>query len=277
MTCATPSPRYVATPDPCRCHFFHPSHRPNRRPPRRLTHPSSPAFPDAAQCYNGGYCSTGHTAETAGRSCQCPGDWQGPRCQEPVTQCPGGFHCFNGGTCSVSGDGRCHCPTEWMGHRCDIAVQRERCADGSLCLHGGTCTNSSSGDPCNCPARNAGRFCQIQDVVKCSGGGYCENAGVCSEDGESCICELGFVGPTCGNTDRSHLTARNNRGALADGDARLALAVATPLVFVVVVMCGFMAHMVRRERKGNPLFGRDDAKPMDIEVSDFNTQRGVAA
>ena len=101
--------------------------------------------------------------------------------------------------------------------------------------------------------------------------------GVCSEDGDSCICELGFVGPTCGNTDRSHLTSRKKRGVLADGDSRLALAVATPLVFVIVVMCGFTAHMVRRERKGNPLFGRYDAKPMDIEVSDFNTQRGTAA
>ena len=194
-----------------------------------------------------------------------------------MTRCPGGFACYNGGTCAVSGAGRCDCPREWMGHRCDTAVERERCADDGLCLHGGTCTNQTFGPPCVCPARNAGPSCEIQDVVKCSGGGYCENAGVCSEDGDSCICELGFVGPTCGNTDRSHLTSRKKRGVLADGDSRLALAVATPLVFVSVVMCGFTAHMVRRERKGNPLFGRYDAKPMDIEVSDFNTQRGTAA
>lgn len=63
------------------------------------------------------------------------------------------------------------------------------------------------------------------------------------------------------------------KGALTDGDKRLAVLIAVPLAFLVINLTAFTCYLVRRERKGDPLFskldnvggGRND--PVTIEIA----------
>ena len=264
----TPSPRILTPIPPLPPHASPPLPPPFLLPPR----------PASDQCYNGGICRTGAVDETPGEVCICPDGYTGGDCYERVVECPGGnWHCANGGTCLTVAQGFCDCPLGWSGHRCDTQDTIEECVGvhtGKVCLHGGTCdyTSTSSDVHCDCPAVTAGPSCEKIPVTRCSGPGvYCENAGRCSADGTSCECEPGFEGSTCGVIVRRGRAGRGGGGVFADGDSRLAVAVALPLCFVIVIGCVFVAYLVRRERRGDPLFAAKE--PVQIEVSDFNAQQ----
>lgn len=134
----------------------------------------------------------------------------------------------------------------------------ERCTDGHYCLNGGKCdVDNTTPDSCLCPNGYAGSFCEKR-VTRCAGGNYCENGAVCS--GSRCVCPAGFDGGHCqllvGHSPPPAPPASKGRGALADGDKRLAAIIAVPLVFVVVGLSVFITYLVRRERKGDPLFSK---------------------
>ena len=75
------------------------------------------------------------------------------------------------------------------------------------------------------------------------------------------MCAEGFKGGHCQLVDYSAAAAPpppagKGNGVLEDGDKRLAVIIAVPLVVVVEAMFSCMAYMVRRERRGAPLFSK---------------------
>lgn len=123
-------------------------------------------------CKNGGSC-------IASDQCQCPAQWTGKDCSEPVCTtpctgnklcsapdtctCPVGYTgascatpvcnptCKNGGTCTAPNT--CSCTTGWSDVDCSFPI----CT--GACRNGGNCTGPNQ---CTCPAADwAGQWCTI--------------------------------------------------------------------------------------------------------------------
>ena len=155
---------------------------------------------------------------------------------------------------------------------------------GHQCQHGGLCTGNNN-KPCNCVSPNGGPSCEKKDVTFCEQGGYtyCENGGSCKVGG-GCDCDEGFIGNTCGEIDREWMKQRHggSSGASKKEVINVAAAVAVPLCLVIAAGSGFMCFMVRRERKGAPLFMKLDDSPApppvpDLEMSAQNALPGPPA
>jgi len=186
--------------------------------------------------------------------CICPIGFAQTGCAGAVTNCPGGRYCANGGTC---GDIMCDCPTGWSGGRCDLRMEMDTCADGHVCLNGASCDvkNIVSDSACICASGFGGIYCG-EVVVACGGGLECHNGGKCNAGKNGCVCPTGYTGGRCEASDSSTTVpalipaTSNDKGK----DERLAVSIAVPLVFVVVGLAAFTCYMVRRERRGDPLF-----------------------
>lgn len=215
------------------------------------------------QCYNGGKCNPNHGSSDGVQDvCLCPPGYRETGCTTKAVSCPGGSWCTNGGTCA--GGALCSCPLGYSGGHCQIQVEMDTCTGsnaGHRCLNGGKCTVDPA-SPCKCPDGFGGALCE-KTVTRCIGGHYCENGGTCSST--ACDCPTGFEGSRCHVLTQSTATTAvdsgKGKGALADGDKRLAAIVAVPLVFVVVGLGSFTIYLVRRERRGDPMFSKldDDA------------------
>lgn len=156
----------------------------------------------------------------------------------------------------------CRCPLGFSGGRCQTQDEMDTCVGGRYCLNGGKCdAGDTSDEACLCPDGYAGSSCEKR-VTRCVGGNYCENGGTCPKS--ECECPTGFKGEHCEILDRSGIVISETaggkgKGVLADGDQRLTVIVAVPLVFVVVGLSAFALYLVRRERKGDPLFSKLDS------------------
>ena len=137
----------------------------------------------------------------------------------------------------------------------------------------------------NCVSPNGGPSCEKKGVTFCEQGGftYCENGGSCKVGG-GCDCDEGFIGNTCGEIDREWMKQRHggSSGASKKEVINVAAAVAVPLCLVIAAGSGFMCFMVRRERKGAPLFMKLDDSPApppvpDLEMSAQNALPGPPA
>ena len=147
--------------------------------------------------------------------CRCPaGTVELDGACAPSTECTSAT-CEAGGICRLEDDGPvCECPDGYAGRFC------ETCAEGYLRNELGECdSNLCHPNPCDEPERAS---CSVVDgaaVCGCSPG-FHEEMGVCvpdetcspttcggrgecldSEDGPSCVCEVGFGGRFCGSCD----------------------------------------------------------------------------
>ncbi|XP_067310541.1 protein delta homolog 1 isoform X2 [Pseudorasbora parva] len=114
--------------------------------------------------------------------CRCRSGWRGALCD----RCVPSFGCAHG-TCALPG--QCICARGWTGLRCDRDVRRcssKPCSGNSTCVE----------------MEGEGHICQLKNgpcsahSPRCQNGGTCVN-GTGSDTRSSCICPVGFSGPSC--------------------------------------------------------------------------------
>lgn len=237
------------------------------------------------RCLNGGECNSGYSGPSDD-ICNCPDTTERVDCSVTgVTRCDGGSWCGNNGECKDGGG--CDCTVGFTtDQRCERSVPPVDCNNppGHQCQHAGVCTGIAN-KPCECVSPNGGPSCEKKDVTFCEQGGYtyCENGGSCKVGG-GCDCDEGFIGNTCGEIDREWMKQRHggSSGASKKEVINVAAAVAVPLCLIIAAGSGFMCFMVRRERKGAPLFMKLDDSPApppvpDLEMSAQNALPGPPA
>lgn len=180
-------------------------------------------------CLNGGTCTDTNSTYYV---CDCPSQFTGETCSEPIDACYLLEPCING-TCNPinTRDYTCTCYSGYTGTNCS-----EHLCEETLCSSNGVCVVSDDGSfSCDCGSGYTGRLCDkvISDCYlnECSGNGNCtdingdfycecgptwtgaqcetqiicdpnpcENGGNCSgfNDTEICTCVPGWTGPYCG-------------------------------------------------------------------------------
>ncbi|CAI2732736.1 unnamed protein product [Schistosoma spindalis] len=183
-------------------------------------------------CHHGGICRQISDNEV---QCICSGTGhEGPRCSNPIIECPPGY-CKNNGRCKiVNGQPVCDCSnTGYTGTMCEISP----CSSGTYCHNNGRCYMIGSVAACDCKGTGFtgprclesictpgycgyGGVCTVdprtqQPVCNCRGTGYtgtrcetricpvnyCENYGECKvghDDRPTCDCSrTNYAGPTC--------------------------------------------------------------------------------
>jgi len=113
--------------------------------------------------------------------CDCPAGFEGPNCENEITDPCANVVCQNGGECNT--DGTCDCAPGYTGDDCETLI-----CDIIECQNDATCNNGI----CECPAGFSGPYCSVDDAcvnVTCLNGGSC-NLGFCD-------CPEGFTGANC--------------------------------------------------------------------------------
>ncbi|KAL5008750.1 hypothetical protein ScPMuIL_014331 [Solemya velum] len=122
--------------------------------------------------------------------CQCGHNWQGEFCD----QCVPHPLCRNG-NCTAFPFDTCACYEGWTGRYCNIDLNF--CENNLPCLNNGTCTNGELGwYTCQCPSEYTGPNC---DTYLCDGD-YCLNQGTCvhrAGENITCLCRPEFTGEKC--------------------------------------------------------------------------------
>ncbi|CAI2356035.1 unnamed protein product [Caenorhabditis sp. 36 PRJEB53466] len=165
-------------------------------------------------CFNNGSCVN----LNGSFRCECPAGFTGKWCEERVDMCST-IKCSNGGMCMhterqqpvcqckngfIGQSCEQKCPSGYGGVQCTIPLTVGGCSrHGNRCRNGGRCIRGF----CVCPPDFTGDQCELErrDLVRaaqhcdCSNNGYCIQSD--SGTGNKCICEQGFVGNHCEQTD----------------------------------------------------------------------------
>ncbi|CAF3881254.1 unnamed protein product, partial [Rotaria sordida] len=187
-------------------------------------------------CLNGGYCIQPATT-TALAYCQCPAQYTGYRCEQPLSTDPCVNYQCNHGTCQKDRTNQpyCSCYEGYGGSRCETQIDpcaRVNCNHGRCeidrnvavcrCFQGytghdcltsadacarvscnhGTCINEGTSYRCECHRGYEGTACDRQ-IDPCSNF-VCYNGGVChiqQDNQPMCRCTQGYRGPNCYESD----------------------------------------------------------------------------
>ena len=170
-------------------------------------------------CTGNGACING--------TCLCDNGWSGDDCSfAPVHGggCPG--NCSGYGACL---NGTCFCDPGWMGPACDMKVsEAQPCAFN--CSSHGVCMNAT----CFCDPGFTGSYCELfgpsatpmpidlfnaSQPLPCGGDLSCSERGTCVDG--TCVCDAGYVGPSCETrvsiVQRACLNHCNQHGACLNG------------------------------------------------------------
>jgi len=174
-------------------------------------------------CANGGVCN--------GKSfdyCDCPSNYNGPRCELKIEKPKCDLPCTNTGECVFGypnsnqyenlgfdmqqsfSDMYCQCPYGFIGLLCSIEI-RVCGADEHYCLNDGACVKDDDEYTCECASGTrdsyAGKNCQHIATSFCAEGKYdsfCTNNGKCKAVNKDdpdmhpgCFCSKGFHGEYC--------------------------------------------------------------------------------
>jgi hypothetical protein len=92
--------------------------------------------------------------------------------------------------------GECQCDTDWQGEKCDQRI--EHCQVDADCSGNGKCTSNKN---CKCKTGWGGSQCQQKTTenITCNADKDCNGHGTCQNN--ICICDPGFTGTYCGQTD----------------------------------------------------------------------------
>ncbi|KAL7734838.1 hypothetical protein ACLKA6_011119 [Drosophila palustris] len=154
---------------------------------------------------------------------RCPVGWTGDghTCEEAKSSSCNGEHiCHPRANCEyISDTVVCSCPAGYFGHGygsdgCTEDADRKPC-DNHPCLNNGTCVLSGRGTSCICQPGYKGALCDQSDACHPN---PCQNGGTCRllpGDQFMCVCAAGFSGSTC-STLRSFcgIILRNETGSL---------------------------------------------------------------
>ncbi|KAK3789280.1 hypothetical protein RRG08_001670 [Elysia crispata] len=145
-----------------------------------------------------------NATEAASYTCQCPGGYEGSRCQHEINECltfPGDQSCQNGGTCVDQFLGiSCLCPLGFSGERCEDNIDDCLLATCQT-LTTETCIDGVNSYVCSCKPGYTGLNCEI-DIDDCLSE-PCLHGGNCTDlvNSYSCDCALGWTGDQCQTVD----------------------------------------------------------------------------
>ncbi|XP_067678304.1 uncharacterized protein [Haliotis asinina] len=187
------------------------------REKRQLT-PVNPSCDSMSPCMFGSFCRNGGTCKrnmtTCGVYCVCRQGFTGTACDKCETDpCAVNSTCQNGGTClsNKACEPICNCPSGFTGDICETPVSSTTVSvtspttnetsspstNQTLVLSNTTANQTPSSratDPTSSPSNTTGAAC---DVDMCLYDNPCNNAGTCSDCGESCICTSAYTGRFC--------------------------------------------------------------------------------
>ncbi|KAG5441064.1 Neurexin-3, variant 2 [Clonorchis sinensis] len=148
------------------------------------------------------YCYHGRCEQVSEREirCICTGtQYEGPRCETLIVNCPPNY-CNQRGVCTiVNGQPKCDCSgSGYHGERCELSPCT---APGGYCYNGGVCSIRGGLPYCDC--RGTGFYGdRCRDPI-CPPN-YCYNRGRCHVDANErpvCDCQgTGYIGPRCEQT-----------------------------------------------------------------------------
>jgi len=127
------------------------------------------------------------------------------KCPAPTGYDPEDFYCANGGACNGKSYDYCDCPANYNGPRCELPVQYDKkcdlqCTNGGECVIGDPKSNqykelgideqrSVSNMHCKCPDGFFGLLCSVDLRVCGTSGHYCLNEGTCVKEGDEYTCD----------------------------------------------------------------------------------------
>ena len=160
-------------------------------------------------CANGGACQE---LSDSSYMCRCAPGYEGSNCQDDIDECRSdpchGSRCFNEGPNEYS----CACSANRTGMNCE--TEYDPCSPNP-CQFDGHCSYSTLGRffECNCTGTGRSNIICSQDIDECADdvtlcqppNGQCMN----SQGGYECICNQGFIGPSCDATTSTIASTAN--------------------------------------------------------------------
>lgn len=222
-------------------------------------------------CMNGGSCQFVYPAGTIDHSnngdpnsadevhCECAEGWAGPTCTLPANRCGDStIFCYNHGSCkSVNidyADG-----AKGKTFQCDCSTANNVAQNGN--------TNIFTGHYCEI---GAAKLCASNSMVEAAANAaFCTSHGECVTDennnGQSCLCDVGWEGPHCQFADGTLPTVSSNDSS-SSSDQEVSAAAVLLIVTVCIVFAGFSVFAASSYfRKRAAMMSIGSAKDLELE------------